>query len=636
MTATYFLRNSTVDYDINSFELKKELARSINTCDVSIVKTDADNVSIGDEPSLIYFDGSTETVLFSGRISDKQEHIESPMLIESFGGVINHVTAEEIYDDKSPEFIAEDLITNYTDLTYASTASSGIVITRFVVNTDTLGDAFNNLLQLLTDWYIRSDNDKNFYFEPKNTTLSSETITINEDAFLISDWDRNPDKIVNQITLIGDVQTFATDQDGFTAAGGETTTTLSFKPKGNVLITKDGTELVGGVEDGTSSPDFTVDRDNSVITYAVSLNLNEVITIFYEYEVPIKVSAQNDGSITTFGSRGAPKVENKNIRTMDDARIWVQNYLATNSVEDIKGEFKVDINRDINAGELLPVVDTFNNINETFLVNSVTTSYPLGMKTIKVGRVKFDSLINDKEIKDRLKKLEQQFDNTDLLQLYREIVEKLNVSFVETVLPYTRDINDSWVWGVSKWGTGKWGDRRSGDKFSSYNGGTVIGDNWTVSGSVSVSNDTLEMDASVGAQTALYDGWEASTYEIVDGKIGLSFDRDAGTGTSQIRFRRADSSNYYYVLLDFVNDDISLYKNVAGSPTALVSDVSKTFSATNNLLTIRFEDTSISVEDGSDFLIETTDSSITATGQVELQNDGNTMNINYIKLYEGE
>ena len=447
MADEYFIRKSGVDYNINSFSFTKELERSIDTCDVSIAKTSVSNFSIGDEVSVGTNDGGFVT-LFAGRISDKQENLDGRVIIESFGAIINHVSSEEIYDNKSPEFIAEDLINTYTDLTYASTATSGVVITRFVSNTEKLSDNFKMLLELLSDWQIRSDNDKNFFFEPKDTTNSSEIIIIDTDAFLTSAWNRNPDKIVNKVTLVGDVQTFSTDQDGFTASGGETTTTLSFKPKGNVLITKNGTELSGGVEDGTTSPDFTVDRDNAIISYTVSLTALDAITIFYEYEIPVKVTAQNDASVATYGERST-KVENKNIRTMNDARTWVQNYLSVNSVEDVSGGFFVDINRNINVGELLHVTHTFNNINQTLLVTSTTIKYPDGIKDITVGRQTFDSLSQQKETNDRLKKLEQQFDNSDLLQLYREIIEEVNIDINQTYKAYTREIDNSWIVGTS-------------------------------------------------------------------------------------------------------------------------------------------------------------------------------------------
>lgn len=455
MTATFYVLNNGTIYDVNGFELKKELERAIDSCDVSIVKTAVASFNVGDEPELHYFDGSTDTELFHGRISDKKENTEGLITIEGFGGIINHVTGEEVYQNKSPEFIAADLIANYTDLTYASTAVSGLTISTFVVNTDLLVDAFKYLLDLMSDWIIRSDNAKNFYFEPRTTTYSSESVVINQDAYLTSEWNRNPDKIINQITLVGDVQTF-NKTETFAATASQTVFTLAYKPNGNVKVTDNGTELVGGLSGGTGTYDYVYDAYTNTITFTVGRTVGHSIVCIYSYTIPIKVTAENGTSIATYGTRGT-KVTNNNIKTMNDARTWVQNYLDTNSTEDISGEFNVAYTRNINVGEILQVTDTFNNIDQQFIVNAVITKYPEGIKTIKVGKVKFDNLKNQKEVNDRLKKLEQQFDNTTLIQLYRSINEDCYINIDQTYIVKDRSVGaNELIWGVGNWGEKQW------------------------------------------------------------------------------------------------------------------------------------------------------------------------------------
>jgi hypothetical protein len=149
-----------------------ETSKTIDTAEVEISKASGDLINIGDEVSIGYTSGSWVTA-FAGYVTNKQIYGTCNLTISSYGSIINRVIATEIYRDKSPEYIVEDLIDKYTDLTYASTATSGVTLTKFVVNKQTVEYAISQLLKLL-DWQIMSDNDKNFYFESPGEDYSSD------------------------------------------------------------------------------------------------------------------------------------------------------------------------------------------------------------------------------------------------------------------------------------------------------------------------------------------------------------------------------------------------------------------------------------------------------------------------------
>lgn len=422
MVSKYYVRKDSTNYDITSFEIKQEGSSAIDETTFSVSRDHDSIFSIGDDVSIGYVSGSFVTV-FAGDIVRKEISEELVCTMESYGGRLNRIMVSELYESQSPEDIAQDLVDNNSSLTYASTAASGVTITKFVVRDETIADALKRLTGLL-DWQIRTDNDKNFYFEPSGNTNSNVVLTVGSNCRLSSNWKENPNKLVNSVTFIGGKARFTT-LDNFTSGDGQTEFSLSYKPVGNVRVLVDAVEKVGGQDGSVASYDYTVDDENKKIIFEAGVALNADVDVYYEYEIPIKIIAKDEDSIAAY-TEFTKKITNNNIKTMADARKLVSKILTTYSSPAKNGVLLTNYDTDVNVGESVNVIDSFNSVNDWFVVNKLTLTYPGGDKEIELGTPELSLLDWNQEVDARIKALEQKQDSGDVVQKY--------VSFKEDVL----------------------------------------------------------------------------------------------------------------------------------------------------------------------------------------------------------
>jgi len=457
----YYLKMGGVEYDIHEFSLKSEGNSSVDTVELKMSRTQDSIFDIGDDVSLGYHNDSDVFVAeFNGDITSKESHMELSLVIESYGGRINRTEyVTEIHEDKTLEFIVESIITNYTSLTYASTATTGITLDRFVINNETVGEAITRILKDL-DWQIRTDNDKNFYFEPKGETASSVVLTVGTNAFMQSNWQKNPSRLTNSCTVVGDKARFNTNQT-FSPAVDVTTFTVTYKIVGNVRVTVDATEKTGGETGAIGTFDYSIDREQKKIIFESAMAGTEEVIIYYEYEIPIVVTARNEASISSYGTF-PKKITDTTIKTVSDARKVAKKIVGVYGNPTTSGTVNVSWDEDVNVGELVQVIDSFNSINQSFVIISSTKTYPAGQKELSLGVEAVDLLSVNKDINDRIKRLEDKQDNSDVIQKYMTFNENIKVSIRNGRLRVrTRDISgDIMIWDnldYGDWGTQKWG-----------------------------------------------------------------------------------------------------------------------------------------------------------------------------------
>lgn len=434
MTARqYYARIDGTDYECTNFESEFSYEESIDSAKFSLAKSNNSNVSIGDEIKLGYYD-STDTLVveFAGYVTSKSKNELLDCEAESYLNILTREIALEQYQDKTPEYIAEDLINKYTDLTYASTESSGITLSKFNIHDELLIDAFKRLIEL-TDWQLRDDNNKNVYFESKGTTRFNTTLTVGSNCYLNSTWKENPNRIINKVVLEGGKATF-NKEETFTASASQTTFTLSYEPSSNVRVTVDGTEQKGGLEGKTSNDDYEINEENKQIIFNTGLTGGEEVIITYEYSVPIKITYEDEDSIENYNGTFAKKIQKKAIRTMSDARRYVQKILSTFGTPTKEAQLIVPYSSSITVGNLVKIVDTFNDIDEDLVVSKISINYSEGTKQITVGTPALDILNWHRNIDERLKNLETSKDNADILQKYLQITDKLGIEIVRSLL----------------------------------------------------------------------------------------------------------------------------------------------------------------------------------------------------------
>jgi len=445
----YYVRKAGVNYPLVAFTFEREGTESVDQTPFTTSKGTGDIINVGDDVSIGYMNEIVFVPVFSGDVVSKAVNEVSDYVLESYGGRLNRAEHfSKIYDSKTPEFIANDIITTYVPtLTYASTAVSEITISRFVVKDETPAEAITRLVTLLR-WQLRTDNSKNFYFEPQGESSASENIVVGTNSDLEDTWSYTPNSIINVLTFVGGNALFNTSES-FTATAAQTDFIVVRKIAGNVRVTDNSVEKVGGVE-GINDPfDYDVDRDNKTIVFKVGRTTGHTILITYSYEVPIKITAKDDVSIASNGLFSR-KITEKNITTMADARKRAKEIISTYGSLTKQATINVRYDSDYLPGMSVGVVDSFNNINQTLLISKVTMDYPEGDKKVVVGTPSLDDYGWQKGIDDRLRVLEQNQDNTDKIQQYRGFKDSINiVSNVGTVIGTKDFIGHSWIVGSS-------------------------------------------------------------------------------------------------------------------------------------------------------------------------------------------
>lgn len=445
----YYIKKGGVKYPLHSFEYEKEGSQAVDTTRMTLSRTEDSNLDIGDDVS-IGFDNESDVFVaeFNGDIANKQVHEELVITMESYDGRLNRSAfISVVYESKTLEFIIEDVITNYTNLTYASTGSTGITLNRFVVNEETAREVIDRILKDL-DWQIRVDNSKNFYFEPKGSITSNIILTVGTNAFMESNWSKNPNRLTNSCTVIGDNALFNTNQT-FTATSSQTVFTVTYEIVGNVRVTVEGTEKVGGQSGSTETFDYSVNREKKKITFESGVTLNETVIITYEYEIPIKITARNESSISTYGLF-PKKVTDDTLKTTSDARKLAKKIVSVYGTPVTSGKLMVNWTEDIDVGETVQVIDSFNNIDREFVVIRLSRSYPEGIKRVFLGIEEFRFSDWNKDIGDRIKKLESKQDNSDIVQKYLSFPENINIlTKPGRIRTRTRTIGDAFILGHS-------------------------------------------------------------------------------------------------------------------------------------------------------------------------------------------
>jgi len=160
--------NGTTHEDMTAylidFTLEQELGQMLDVLDIKVSR------SIDDETWFDGFNPDVEIILrysnkeiFRGRV--KNRNIKSTYEVEIFScaEITSRKIANKVYNNTSPEAIFDDLISTYTDLNPISTFS-GTTIDRFVA-TEYIDSLIKKLAEAL-DYQIRSDGNKNIYFEP--------------------------------------------------------------------------------------------------------------------------------------------------------------------------------------------------------------------------------------------------------------------------------------------------------------------------------------------------------------------------------------------------------------------------------------------------------------------------------------
>lgn len=342
-------------------------------------------------------DGSTTVI--SGQIDTLKKPDFWTAVCLTNGYELNNTRVEKVYvSGTSPEDIVQDVIDNFTtNLTYAGTATSGFTITGNYVAKAYAIDVIKDMMDLL-EWQLRIDVSNNVYFEPKGDLDNGYVFTDGENGFSALSWEEDKTEMINHLKVIGGFQSYSTEE---TVSGTGTEFTLSSKPQGVLKAVVSGVEI--------APANYSVDADNKKVTFTSS-RTNP--TFFYEINIPISVETQNDASIALHGER-FKEITAPWLNDYSEARKYAQTILLARSNPKVKcNGVSNGLDFFTQAGETVRVVDTLRGWDRRLVIIKKTI-YAKGRTTYEFGERDFVLSDWQREVEERIKKLERKLTNDE-------------------------------------------------------------------------------------------------------------------------------------------------------------------------------------------------------------------------------
>ena len=437
---SYYLNVNGYEHPLAKCKLVKECENAVDIAKVVLPRLERTHYTIGDE---VYV-RTGATTFFAGYISQRKLGTSLDLEVESYGGFCRRVLVKEVYENKTPEYIIENLITNYTNLTYSSSGSTGITLKRLIINNRYLSEVIANFCQSF-GWQFRTDNDKNAYFEERGSaSTSADDLVVGTNCNTMEKWKEDPKKIINHLVLKCGSQTFRKKQT-FSGDGSTKEFTLTYKPSGNLKVLVDSAELEGQLE-GDNGGDYEYDSENKKVTFVVAPSNNADNTIIeYTYSLPIVITKPNTVSKNKHGLY-AKKIFAGWIERYEDARVLAGKILAqyddpTKSnkliIKGIQTSYKI--------GSTQKVTDSYNGIDEDMIIRKIEFKIPENLTILYVGTEIYNLFDWQKTATDRIKELIDMFSKESTIQEYVSIVCDMNVSMTAVVTVKTRTIGDSFI-----------------------------------------------------------------------------------------------------------------------------------------------------------------------------------------------
>ena len=394
------------------------------------------NILSGNQPDNIFNKRNPRSVIkFGGKITKLDSELDGRKIIaQSFGKILAETEVNgQIYNNKTPEYIVEDLITNKTNLTYqTSSGASGITLKQYTADgkiIDVLKDlsAITNRVFYTTGSKLLVFDDTNFNDLDLVLTHGS-TVQISDDGF-------DDTEIVNDLTVLGQNLRYDTSQT-FSGNGNDTVFTLDNNP----VVVK---VTIGGTEK-TPETDYEFDTMNRTVTFTTApASASNNIVVYYTYEKPLYIRGTKQDSIDTYGVH-AKRLNLPWIATRSDGVRFIQAYL--NRYKDISQKVKVKSGKFFNSiqeNDIVHLKNTLKGIDGDFVVKSIKWTYPRMETIIEVGEYYFDFFEYDKEIVAKIHDLESTVTRVKDVREYESPEEVLTIADALTMFINKFQITES-------------------------------------------------------------------------------------------------------------------------------------------------------------------------------------------------
>ena len=375
----------------------------------------SDVVSVGSSVQFRKEDG--ETVVFDGVVVNKKKDIGIELELLGKGNILSGIYIQNVWEDIAPEDIVREVILNYVpSLDYVGTYTSGYTITRYIADAYAI-DVVKDMLDLLK-WELIISHDGKVEIRPFG--IVDNGVIFSEGYFQFKDWSEDNNNLANKIRVVGGFESFSREE---TIGGTNNEFVLSRKPRGTLKASINGAEV---------SPDnYEVKPEERKVIF------NNTVTnpmFFYEYSKPVVAEDENTRSKDRYGEI-FKKVSAPWLTKPKEARKYAKSLIDVYS-EPLRNVVAVrgGLHYDVVVGESVRVIDTFRGEDDTFVVKEIIwdargiTEYHLGQDIKKFSEWQ-------REIQERIKKLERRFTNEDEIIFTRRDTKNLNIVLQHTTVP---------------------------------------------------------------------------------------------------------------------------------------------------------------------------------------------------------
>ena len=255
------------------------------------------NLDLEYDEEVLYEDYDNNEI-FQGIVRKSDTGNQNKYNLFDYGIELGEITIKKNYQNQTPLEIIEDVIANYTNLTFVN--FSGIVVTD-TINLYPTGGKYAS--QIINDMHKTLgtthsvDNDKNFNLEVEGFEDNDIVLEVGVNCDLNDKsvgWSSDTDLLCDGIEVNGASKTIE-ETKLLSGTGSQTTFTLA-NPYTSIQVEYPiGTKLSPFVEDVTTG-DYKINKETAEVIFTIApANATDNIKIYYTYDIPINYEIDGIG-----------------------------------------------------------------------------------------------------------------------------------------------------------------------------------------------------------------------------------------------------------------------------------------------------------------------------------------------------
>jgi len=352
-----------------------------------------------------------------------------------YTGKLQYIIVTESYDGQTIDYIVKDLFAKYVPWATTTKVQATTTTIKKKFNREYLFDVLEFLASIEGwEFYIDTNLDLNF-FDPV-TRINPVTLSQTKGNYRRGSAQFTEDpRIINKLYVRGGMGLSEPYTETFKGDGVRRIFNLGYKPS-NVSVTVNGVAKTVGVDNIDTGKDFYVNYQEKFVKHDSGqpvLQSTDTLDITYQYEYPILILLEDKISQVKYGvfeDKLDVQSDDKDLVKLKGMQHLAKysNPLPTGSIEPLEGMFR--------AGELVSINIPDLNVNGNYKISQVThSSSPREYKQTLQLENDFDTRLVLKEIRNSIKRLQEQFEQDGPVEQILNLLENLRLTDTVSVIP---------------------------------------------------------------------------------------------------------------------------------------------------------------------------------------------------------